>query len=197
MRPQYLSRGVPTFARLHCFFIHHIRVGVVWSNLCTFQRTPDCVVVLCCWSDHGHEHNRGDELTVDDNSLFETSGSRVADEEEDVDKAHQPDLARPSLSVDQDIPGINIALHSSCQRSPRCTHGPRITPLTSCTPGSCPLPICQTSGGYGDMTPWLHDDLATKQLSQATLMVLVTTGSGSTCRRPFCRDGANSASTCT
>ena len=41
--------------------------------------------------------------------VLEPRLSRVTDQEERVDKSHQPDLAGPALAVDQDVPGVDIA----------------------------------------------------------------------------------------
>ncbi len=45
---------------------------------------------------------------MDDQALLEPGLRRVTDEEEDVDKADEADLAWPPLPVDQDLPGVDI-----------------------------------------------------------------------------------------
>ena len=50
--------------------------------------------------------------TVYDDSLLEAGICRIADEEEDIHEADEADLPRPSLTVDQDFPWVDVAVRN-------------------------------------------------------------------------------------
>ncbi len=76
------------------------------------QRGSDRVVVLLSGISqllNLYLDSLNETLTVYHDPVLEPGLPRVTDQEERVDKSHQPDLAGPALAVDQNVPGMDIA----------------------------------------------------------------------------------------